>query len=64
LTFTFRRSDGNRPSIIVQEPHKPSLVYPDLRPKTLVATEPIEETARLCGHLDLLREATDGTVGA
>jgi hypothetical protein len=24
----------------------------------------IEETARHCGHLDLLREATDGTVGA
>lgn len=23
----------------------------------------IEETARHCGHLDLLREATDGVVG-
>jgi hypothetical protein len=23
----------------------------------------IEETARHCGHLDLLREAIDGTVG-
>ena len=23
----------------------------------------IEETARHCGHLDLLREATDGAVG-
>ena len=23
----------------------------------------IEETARHCGHLDLLREATDGSVG-
>ena len=24
----------------------------------------IEETARHCGHLDLLREATDGVVGS
>jgi uncharacterized damage-inducible protein DinB len=63
------RQEWSRSNEIVRDHHLDDVIRSSARPERAgmqlrwIVTHMIEETARHCGHMDLIREAIDGEVG-